>query len=334
MSTKEFFQSGLPKLRINKALHDWGISLDIHTYLAGILLWIIAISSVVLCIQIWRKSHVKRKAYYTALCLITCVHGTLRGLYFCVDGYNTSHTFPKPVNSILTTIFLPSVASSFYLLFSVILAITKMRVVQKNFLKPCSITFVVILNFSFAIASDMLSSYFVQTSLLQLICMAYFSLFGLAFFIMYVIAFRRFYKTTRETARPCNGIQAIYKIKNADNYDMTVEESNQDGLDTSGRSNSSTQKKTIDSLRIATRKTSSNTHWLLPLTLVAATLFLAISLVGIAYISVIVYEMFYSDGYMNHWIWFGVQAVFRLLEVSQLFVILLVVYLAVNKRTK
>ena len=178
-----------------------GVAWNVHVYLIAFLFAVIMIFSIVNLVLIIQQEQLRSKNYFLTLGFLIVCLGSCKTFYMLVDAYNTNNTFPRPLSQFFLMMSFPCLTSAFYLLFSAILKTTKLRIVSPKVFSNLSLAVVTVFNFALSIATDLISGFYVEVTILQVICQIVYFIWGIVFSGAYIYLFIRLYLTIFRTRK-------------------------------------------------------------------------------------------------------------------------------------
>lgn len=132
--------------------------------------------------------------YFLALNFLIMLLATSRSVYFFVDAYNSRSLLPTLAAYLLNAVVFPCLTSSFSLMFSALLAATKMTFISKSVTSAKLVIVVIVVHFLLSFTTDILTGLHLDARVLLFVCQIFYMVWGILLFFGFMIIFARLYK--------------------------------------------------------------------------------------------------------------------------------------------
>lgn len=148
------------------------------------------------------------------LMVALCTFGRL--FYLITNAYGSKQLVPKIVSLILKFAMFPCITSSFILLFTIFLRLTKVQLVARNIFKPWLIVLIIFINFLLGYTADIIAVTLVNGMVFMFLCDSYFSTWGVVFSSAYLYVFSRVFTNVVVNRKKLNEIGKEEPSKSGD----------------------------------------------------------------------------------------------------------------------
>lgn len=155
---------------------------------------LIAIYSLVSIARLWNRKNLLSQPYFLALNFLVLLLAVSRSVYLFVDAYNSNALLPPLAAYLLNAVVFPCLTSTFSLMFSALLAATRMTFISKSVTSAKLVAVVIAVHFLLSFTTDILTGLHLDARVLLFVCQVFYVLWGLVIFFGFTIIFSRLYK--------------------------------------------------------------------------------------------------------------------------------------------
>ena len=170
-----------------------GIAWDLHKYGIGTMYLGLGFVTLVSLVLTARMKKFTGRGYYLSLQALMSVGGFARSVHFFGNAYNSTKSFPSLLTYILFDTSDPCILSSFILVFSALMKVTRLRALTRNLFHPAFIATVIVVSFVVTISADVIVVCVMGAEIYMFVCKMYFIICGLVASVIYLYLFCRLY---------------------------------------------------------------------------------------------------------------------------------------------
>ena len=166
-----------------------------YVFVFGTLFAVIIVWSLMNLVVLIHRSNIASRGYHITLNILMLMVGSLR-----LASFTFSRLAPGTVHIavvwVLSHLPVPCLNSAFFLLWSALKAMTRMRLVAGQLFRPWFLAVLVIINLSVAVSADLITLYLVPGGLVMTLCRVYFVVLGAVGSGAFLWDFQALYKAT------------------------------------------------------------------------------------------------------------------------------------------
>ena len=175
-----------PEPRWSEAFNDWGAAWPLHIYIFGLCYTFAFIFATVCILSIIKKFKDGKGKLTMALLVMVLLFNVFRAISLFTDPYFAFNNIHFIIASIIWSVGLPFLTSSFSLVFLVLLDTTKMDFGPPKFQRFSAISIVTGIHITIVVASDFVVFYNESAKVMLVFCQGLFLSYGLTLAIGYL----------------------------------------------------------------------------------------------------------------------------------------------------